>query len=172
MSRMMSPTIPGLRARGAVEQFTLWAFRSWVQGFDNRPWKRAEMREGFAAIGAGEAGDPFDEALMMLAASTTTVLGVNCPTCPTVTEDEHDFLLVLAHLQRGETSRADRVLRTWLPPAAARLCTGRFAQAARAMDEAGYRLPVRAEALRAVDSVGWDGTARDPVPQGASRTLH
>lgn len=188
MSALRSPHqssgVPGLRARGAVEQFILWAFRTWVKGYEGRPWKRAEMREGFAAIGAGEAGDPFDEALMMLAAATTVEIGVNCPACPSVTEDEHDVLLAIARLQRPEGvdgGAAADILRTWLPPAAVRLTIGRFRQTAEALAEAGYIAPVRPRAPRDLAPGAWQQATwphtdldadRDGMPQDGAPTLH
>eukprot|EP00752_Nemacystus_decipiens_P017983 g16116.t1 len=168
MTSIRPQQIPGLRARGAVEQFLLWSLRSWVKGFGDQPWKMAEMREGFAAINAGEAGDHLDLAMTLFAGGAEGAIYVNCQRCPTVTEDEHNLLLVIALLQQGWEQSAARLLSDWLPPAALRLCLPHFSQAAFAMDDAGYRAPVRDRALRTPDAP----PARAAAPRGAFRKLH
>ncbi|MEQ8603202.1 MAG: hypothetical protein RIB45_07760 [Marivibrio sp.] len=141
--------IPGLAARGAVEQFLLWSLRTWVRGFDDQPWKLAEMREGFAAINAGEAGDHLDQAMTLFAGGAEGRVDINCPRCPSVTADEHNLVLAIALIQRGWEASATRLLSDWLPPAALRLCQPHFVHVAFALDDAGYRAPVRERAVRA-----------------------
>lgn len=149
MSHLRTAPVPGLRARAAVEQFLLWGIRTWVRGFDGKPWKLAEMREGFAAINAGEAGDHLEHAMTLFAGGAEGAVYINCPTCPTVTADEHNLLLAAAFCQRGWTDAAARLLSDWLPPAALRLAQPPLTQAAFALDESGYRLPLRERAVRA-----------------------
>jgi hypothetical protein len=167
MSSIRPAEVPGLLARRAIEQFLLWSMRTWVQAFDDRPWKAAEMREAFAAVEAGEAGDHLDHGMTLLAAGAVGVIEVNCPRCRNVTEDEHDLVLVLAALQRGDEAMAGGLLAAWLPPAALRLCLPTMRRAALALEEAGYPVPMRERAVRPPTVRAGDG-----LPQLDRSRLH
>ena len=121
----------------------LWAFRTWVRVHEGETRYLPILRRGFEAAGIADGYALLDSALETVACTAHTPIHVNCPKCRAVTADEHDLLTAATGLQRGHRGDAQRLLASWVPPAAVRLMLPHLTRFALALDAAGYRLPRR-----------------------------
>ena len=120
-----------------AEQFILWSVRMWLRAYCRGTNLFTTLHEAFEVIGVSEAGKSFDNGMAIIAVGTRRdllFLGVDSQY---VSQDEGDFLEVLAAFQRGETERALARLDVWLPVSGTRIAGPAFEEFACCLAKSG-----------------------------------
>ncbi|KZD09780.1 hypothetical protein [Oceanibaculum pacificum] len=134
----------------AGRKLALWGMRVWVAGL-RQEWPPARTREalleGFALTYATEALGPLEAMMSVLAGGAARQIAMNCPRCPSVTEDEHLLLDLLALCQaRGVADRLDPFAKqaaSLLTPSGVRLFEAPALLFSTSLAAAGMVLPAR-----------------------------
>ena len=128
-----------------AERFSLWSVRMWLRAYCRGPKWFSALHDAFEIIGISEAGKSFDNAMAIIAVGTRRdllFLGVDSQY---VSQDEGDFLEVLAAFQRGETERALGRLDVWLPVSGTRIAGPAFKEFACCLATGGLSIGSRQE---------------------------
>ena len=92
----------------------LLAMRWWVNAFREKEDALFRLCLGLERAGAYEAAFPIDTLMGVIVRTAGRTLTVQCPRCPSVSEDEKHLLHAAALAQTGEGALAARVLRVTL----------------------------------------------------------
>ena len=128
-----------------AEQFILWSVRMWLRAYCRGSNLFTTLHEAFEVIGISEAGKSFDNGMAIITVGTRCdllFLGVDSQY---VSQDEGDFLEVLAAFQRGETERALARLDVWLPVSGTRIAGPAFEEFACCLAKSGLSIGSRQE---------------------------
>ena len=126
-----------------AEQFILWSVRMWLRAYCRGSNLFTTLHEAFEVIGISEAGKSFDNGMAIIAVGTRRdllFLGVDSQY---VSQDEADFLEVLAAFQRGEPERALARLDVWLPVSGVRIAGPAFEEFACCLAKGGLSIASR-----------------------------
>jgi hypothetical protein len=121
VTRLHPPTAtyPDACTKLATAECTLLlAMRWWVNAFREKEDALFRLCLGLEKAGAYEAAFPIDTLMGVLVRTTARTLTVQCPRCPSVSDDEKRLLQAAALVQNGDKMLAARVLRTTLLSAA------------------------------------------------------
>jgi len=139
-----------------AEQLLLWASRSWVAiqlmgEKDLRP-----IAEPFKLIEAEEVVGYLDDSLGMLFGGLKRKVQVHGPSCPMVSADELTLLVAAGAAQHDAEGEAQRILLTYLRPAAARAVAASLMPLTESMAAFGLVMPQRRmqQTPQPVDAVG------------------
>jgi len=120
-----------------AEQFTLWSVRMWLRAYCRGTELFAILHEAFDVLGVSEARPSFDDGMATLAVGThreLLFLGIDSQY---ISQDEMDFLEVLAAFQQDERDRAQVRLNVWLPVSGSRIAGAAFAEFAQLLVNRG-----------------------------------
>jgi hypothetical protein len=127
-----------------ASQFAIWAARAWVTALKlEQPF---EMVSGntFRKLDLLPAEQALDSLFMIIAGSATRQIDIRCLKCRHVSPDEMIFHQALSAAQQGDSFAAYNALRTWMPPAAARIGFTSLTTLAASLAQADLRLAPRA----------------------------
>ena len=122
------------------EQFILWAIRMWLRAYCRRSKQFAILHEAFDVLGISDAEKSFDNGMAIIAVGTRCDLLFLDVESQFVSQDEGDFLEMMAAYQTGNVVRAQARLDMWLPVSATRIAGTAFEEFAGIL--AGRGMPI------------------------------
>ena len=123
-----------------AEQFILWSVRMWLRAYCRGSELFTTLHEAFEVVGISEAGKSFDNGMAIIAVGTRRDLLFLGVESQYVSQDEGDFLEVLAAFQKGETQRALARLDVWLPVSGTRIAGPAFEEFACCLERGGLSI--------------------------------
>ena len=136
---------------GPAEWLVLWGLRYWVACYRDGAASWPLISDVFKQNQAGDAALSLDALLQLTSVATTRVLDVRCPACPGISPDEVMIIDAVGCAQAGDKLGAFRILRDWLPAAAARMALEMVAGLARVFSDAGLVVPEKDRVLAVTD---------------------
>ena len=109
-----------------AEQLTLWSVRMWLRAYCRRSEMFATVHEAFELLGIADAGRAFDDGMAILAIGTHQDLIFLNVDSQYISQDEVDFLEVLAAFQKKDADRARAQLHVWMPVSSCRVACAAF----------------------------------------------
>ncbi len=158
--------MPDVSALDFTAQFSVWAFRSWVQAFKSKQSFDDVTHQTFARFGLSRSALAIDSLMTVLAASASRSIDIRCVQCRLLSPDEALLIDAMAAAQSGGFFVATVALRQLMPGTAARAALPHLVDLARDLGEAGMvAQPIPP------NSGGPAATAAE-MPVSTSRVLH
>ncbi len=131
-----------------AERFLLWALRQWqceLTGWQHDrslPLQEGSaLVDGFRTAGLADTLADFAALMDVLLFGTRRALEIHAPTCSCQSSDEATLIALCALAQDGREGPLVASLDTMMVPPAASAAAQRFKTFARALSEAGFKLP-------------------------------
>lgn len=117
-------------------QLLIWSLRLWVRAAKQETSALPMLEHGFELAGLGDAAEPLDQVMTMIAVSSRITIDIRCVPCRTVSRDEERLLAHFADTRSGTSGP----LAVWLPPTSLRACRAPSAAVTHSFAAAGLAL--------------------------------
>ena len=129
-----------------AEQLTLWSVRMWLRAYCRSSEMFATVHEAFDLLGIADAGRAFDDGMAILAIGTHHDLLFLNVDSQYISQDEGDFLEVLAAFQKNDADRARAQLNVWMPLSSCRVACAAFKKFANRLANNGLLIGAEGDA--------------------------